>query len=115
MARILIIDPDPTAAKLLEEFVVELGHQVAGPEDMASGLGPDLVLLDPADNGAIASAAALREQSERLPIVCVSTHHPSEEVDALRPSAVLMKPFRGRLLEWAITEALLAQPVLAAA
>lgn len=115
MARILIIDPDSTAAQLLEEFVVEHGHQIVSPEDMASGPGLDLVLLESADTAALAAASELRERYDELPIVCVSNEHPNEEVDALRPSAFLMKPFRGRLLEWAISEALEAEPALVAA
>jgi DNA-binding response OmpR family regulator len=115
VASILIIEPDSVAHKLLAEFVSDLGHQVMGPEDTASGAGPDLVLLEPADEGSLALAQTLRARHARLPIVCVSSEHPTEAVDELQPSAFLAKPFRGRLLEWAIDEALLATPALAAA
>lgn len=114
MASILIIEPDPTAQRLLEEFVAGLGHQIMGPQDMASGLGPDLVLLESADAAALAQAQALRTEHHALPIVCVSSAHPDQNVDELRPSAFLMKPFRGRLLDWAISEALTGESLVAA-
>lgn len=115
VATILIIEPDATAHQLLADFVSELGHDVAGPEDTASGAGPDLVLLEPADEGSLALAQAMRADDRHVPIVCVSSEDPTDEVRELGPSAFLRKPFRGRLLEWAIDEALVAAPVLAAA
>lgn len=115
VASVLIIEPEAMAYRLLAEFVGELGHQVIGPEDTASGPEPDLVLLEPADEGSLALAQALRAQYTRLRIVCVSSEDPNPQVDELEPSAFLRKPFRSRLLGWAIDEALIATPALAAA
>jgi DNA-binding response OmpR family regulator len=112
VSGILVIEPDPIARQLLAEFVTGLGHEVV--DEPAAGATPDLVLIEPADAEALAQAQALRERQARVPIVCVSSEHPTEAVEELDPSAYLMKPFRGRLLEWAIAEALASAPALAA-
>lgn len=115
VASIIVIDADPVGRQLLEQFVTELGYAIAGPQDMATGPGPDLAIVDPADPAALAEAQALRRERNLMPIVCVSSVHPSDEVEALDPSAFLMKPLRGRLLDWAIADALETEPVLVAA
>ena len=114
MARILIIDSDPAGRERVAQAVTELGHATLGLEDMASGPGPDLAIVDPADPAALAAAHALRRERD-LPIVCVSSAHPTEEVEALDAAAFLCKPLRARLLDWAIADALALEPVLVAA
>jgi ABC-type sugar transport system substrate-binding protein len=114
VARILIIDADPAGPELVAQVVTELGHTVTGLEDMASGPGPDLALVDPADPAALSAALTLRRERD-LPIVCVSSTAPAAEVGALDPCAFLCKPLRARLLDWAIADALALEPVLVAA
>jgi DNA-binding NarL/FixJ family response regulator len=72
----------------------------------ASWPAPDLVLLEPADEASLATARALRERVAHLPIICLSNEHLVEVGESLEAAAFLMKPFRGRLLEWALAEAL---------
>ena len=114
MARILIIDPDPAGRELVARLVTELGHAATGLEDTASGPGPDLAIVDPADPAALAAARTLRRERD-LPIVCVSSARPTAEVEALEPCAFLCKPLRARLLDWAIADALALEPALVAA
>ena len=114
VARILVIDSDPAGRERVITLLTELGHATMGLEDMASGPGPDLAIVDPADPAALAAAQALRRERD-LPIVCVSSAHPTEEVEALDAAAFLCKPLRARLLDWAIADALALEPVLVAA
>lgn len=114
VARILVIDSDPAGRERVITLLTELGHATTGLEDMASGPGPDLAVVDPADPAALAAATALKRERD-LPIVCVSSAHPTDEVEALGPSAFLCKPLRARLLDWAIADALALEPVLRAA
>jgi DNA-binding response OmpR family regulator len=113
VSGILVIEPDPVARQLLADFVAGLGHDVV--DEPAAGATPDLVLIEPADEAALAAAQALREREAGVPIVCVSSEHPNEQIEELQPSAYLMKPFRNRLLEWAIAEALAGAPAYVAA
>jgi DNA-binding response OmpR family regulator len=115
VARILVIEPEAQARQYLESFVAELGHEVVQLKDEVGGLdekaswpAPDLVLLEPAAAESLAMVHALRERNPQLPIICVSSEHLNDELEALEAAAYLMKPFRGRLLEWAIAEALVA-------
>ena len=112
MARILVIEPEAQAREYLESFLQELGHEVVQLESEVGGLkkgswpAPDLVLLEPADEASLATARALRERVAHLPIICLSSEHLVEVGESLEAAAFLMKPFRGRLLEWALAEAL---------
>lgn len=112
MARILVIEPEAQAREYLESFLQELGHEVVQLEGEVGGLmkaswpAPDLVLLEPADEASLATARALRERVAHLPIICLSSEHLVEVGESLEAAAFLMKPFRGRLLEWALAEAL---------
>jgi DNA-binding response OmpR family regulator len=113
VARILVIEPEAQAREYLESFLQELGHEVVqlegeigGLDETASWPAPDLVLLEPADEASLATARALRERIAHLPIICLSSEHLVEIGESLQAAAFLMKPFRGRLLEWALAEAL---------
>jgi DNA-binding response OmpR family regulator len=112
VARILVIEPEAQAREYLESFLQELGHEVVQLEGEVGGLkkaswpAPDLVLLEPADEASLATARALRERVAHLPIICLSNEHLVEVGESLEAAAFLMKPFRGRLLEWALAEAL---------
>jgi DNA-binding response OmpR family regulator len=112
VARILVIEPEAQAREYLESFLQELGHEVVQLEGEVGGLkkaswpAPDLVLLEPADEASFASARALRERIAHLPVICLSSEHLVEIGESLQAAAFLMKPFRGRLLEWALAEAL---------
>jgi DNA-binding response OmpR family regulator len=112
VARILVIEPEAQAREYLESFLQELGHEVVQLEGEVGGLkkaswpAPDLVLLEPADEASLATARALRERVAHLPIICLSNEHLVEVGESLEAAAFLMKPFRGRLVEWALAEAL---------
>jgi hypothetical protein len=84
---------------------VQLEGEVGGLKK-ASWPAPDLVLLEPADEASLATARALRERVAHLPIICLSNEHLVGVGESLEAAAFLMKPFRGRLVEWALAEAL---------
>jgi CheY-like chemotaxis protein len=94
MALFLIIEPDEAIRLLYAEVVRGLGHDTTFPWDETNA-EPDVVLAEPADPRSFETALRLRLARPDLAIVCASIHEPvPEQVQALRPSAYLLKPFR---------------------
>jgi two-component system sensor histidine kinase/response regulator len=106
MARALIVDDDPTAARLVRKYLQRAGHEVVIRSDGRSGLDraigdpPDLVILDvmlPDLDGlevcrALRSVAATRD----LPVIFLSARSDlGDRVAGLDQGAVdyLVKPF----------------------
>jgi DNA-binding response OmpR family regulator len=64
------------------------------------------MILEPASGEALALAYQLRRRLEGLPIICASIRPADGTAKALRPVAYLVKPFRLKELEAALTAAL---------
>ena len=108
MAKILICEPHPDLRILLEVVVRRAGHEPVGLGELTNDDAPAAMILEPASAENLAAAAGLRRRFEDLPIICVSTLHPSAATTELAPVAYLVKPFRLRRLEAAIDAALAA-------
>jgi DNA-binding response OmpR family regulator len=108
MARILIHEPHPDVRVLLAAVVRRAGHDPVGQGELTSDDAPELMILEPASADGLAAAARLRGRLENLRIICASIYPPTDESCALHPVAHLIKPFRLRELEAAITSALAA-------
>ncbi len=109
MARILVCEPHPEVRSLLAHVVARLGHEaVFPPEDGGSLLreaSVDVLVIEPADPRALASAQILRLEREGIPIVCASIYPPSSHTRRLDPLAYLVKPFALGDLEAALAAA----------
>lgn len=110
MATVLIADPDPATAVLLELLLLRLGHRPIDQRVLDEGEEPDLLLLEPTSRPGVRLAWRLRERLPQLPILCVSIDAPTEESRLLRPVAHVMKPFRRSQLEEALRLALPSSP-----
>ncbi|MGH3036963.1 MAG: hypothetical protein ACRDMU_07255 [Gaiellaceae bacterium] len=115
MARILVCDPHPEVRALMGHVVSRLGHEPVYPSGPGDALprDVDVLLIEPADPGALGAAQVLRLRHEQLPIVCASIYPETAEARRLAPVAYLMKPFPLRELERALMTAVerLWQPV----
>jgi CheY-like chemotaxis protein len=107
MARILISEPHPDLRVLIEAVVRRTGNEPVGQGELTIDDAPAVMILEPAFADGLAAAARLRGRLD-LPIICASIYPPSDESCALHPVAHLIKPFRLRELEAAITSALAA-------
>jgi CheY-like chemotaxis protein len=108
MAQILISEPHPDLRVLIEAVVRRTGNEPVGQGELTIDDAPAVMILEPASADGLAAAARLRRRLEDLPIICASIYPPSDESCALHPVAHLIKPFRLRELEAAITSALAA-------
>jgi DNA-binding response OmpR family regulator len=108
VARILIHEPHPDVRVLLEAVVRRAGHEPVGHGELTVDETPELMILEPASAEGLAAAAKLRRRLEDLPIICTSIEPPSAVTRALDPFTYLVKPFRLRELESAISQALAA-------
>jgi DNA-binding response OmpR family regulator len=105
MARILIVEPHPEVRDLLVRIVERLGHTGVRLEDDQFGdAAADAALLEPGDEDALEVARDLHDRG--MPLVCVSIHPRSPEVEALEPAAYVLKPFALSEIERAIDAAL---------
>lgn len=107
MARILIRDDTPVLERLLAAVAARAGHDAlvldAQPRDHVDG---DLLLVDPLAAGAEEWASRLRAADPTLPVVCVGGDPLDPQAAALRPAAVVPKPFTIAALHLAIAETL---------
>lgn len=110
MARVLIAEPSADVRALLERAVRRLGHEPVVHERRADGepTEADVLLLEPAFNGGMELARALRRERPRLAIVICSIFPPSEELQELGPAAYVLKPFQRDTLEDALKHAISA-------
>ncbi|MDP9303987.1 MAG: hypothetical protein M3O92_05715 [Actinomycetota bacterium] len=93
MALFLIIEPHEEIRPLYAAVIRGLGHDAAFFDGGAIAK-PDVLLVEPAYPEAFEAALRLRLVHPDLPIVCASIHEPvREEVQVLRPSTYLLKPF----------------------
>lgn len=107
MARILIRDDTPVLERLLAAVATRAGHDVlplgATPSDDVDG---DLLLVDPLAAGAVEWASRLRAADPTLPVICIGGNPLDPHAAALRPAAVVPKPFTIAALDLAIAGAL---------
>jgi DNA-binding response OmpR family regulator len=107
--RILVCEPHEEVRTLLAHVVARLGHEAVFPqEDSGSGFRDDpvaVLVIEPADPRALATAQILRLEREEIPIVCASIYPPTAHSRRLEPVAYLVKPFALGELEAALTAA----------
>jgi CheY-like chemotaxis protein len=93
MALVLTIEPHEEIRPLYAAVIRGLGHEAVVFESGAIAK-PDVLLVEPAYPEPFEAARRLRLAHPDLPIVCASIHEPiREEVQVLRPSTYLLKPF----------------------
>lgn len=92
MADVLVLEPHPEIRELLVRLLVRLGYTPIDKNDLPERK-PDIVVLEPAAIGGIKIVQNLREQNPALPLVCVSIYPLEPWVEALLPTAHLLKPF----------------------
>lgn len=132
MARILVIDDDPTIRSLCTLALSNQGHEVTTAPDGRDGVALlgrhrfDLVVTDlvmPEQEG-IATIRSIRDQARDLPILAISGSMAGEQrggVDYLKlamslgAQASLRKPFSPRQLTSAVEALLGAEPLPPAA
>jgi DNA-binding response OmpR family regulator len=109
VARILICEPHSEVRGLLAHVAARLGHEPSFPEDEAGqrfdAKAVDVLVIEPADPRALATAQILRLQREEVPIICASIYPPSSHTRRLGPVAYIVKPFALGELEEAIQAA----------
>jgi CheY-like chemotaxis protein len=105
VARVLVAEPEPDLRLLAEQALLELGHEPVAPDAQRVGDAVDVLLLAPSDQ-TLALTYELRRRHPQLPIVCVATHAPNEEVRRLRAAAHLLKPYTLAELQQALARAL---------
>jgi DNA-binding LytR/AlgR family response regulator len=106
MAVIVIAEPDPVLAELFAAVVARLGHTSFDLEHDERPARVDAIVVEPADERALAWAQLLRLLQPSVPIVFATTLPPSKAALELEPVAVLMKPFTLDELETALERAL---------
>ena len=127
--RILVAEDEQVVAMDLEQSLIGLGYEVSGIADsgwqairMAGETHPDLVLMDVQLRGKMDGIAAAEEIRRRwqIPVVYTTAYSSDmtiERAKATEPLGFLVKPFRTRELNAAISLALhqhrLAREVLA--
>jgi CheY-like chemotaxis protein len=92
MALFLIIEPHEDIRRLYAAVVRGLGHEVAFFDGLPLA-NPDVVLVEPAHAEALEAALRLQRDNPGLPIVCASVNGHSREVQVLRATTYLVKPF----------------------
>lgn len=116
---ILVVEDDPTTAKLIELQLIALGFEVLAVVDCGedalgavSRLAPDLVLMDVALAGpldGIEAAGALVAAGHAVPVVFLTAHHDAATMERIQrhlPFGCLTKPPRQEQLATAIRIAL---------
>lgn len=110
MAKVLIAEPSADVRALLERSVRRLGHEpvVHDRRQREEARDVDVLLLEPAFNGGLELAQALRSTKPDLAIVICSIFPPSPELQELGPVAHVLKPFQREALERALRAAVVA-------
>jgi DNA-binding NtrC family response regulator len=108
VARIVIVESQRDVLDLFQHMLIRAGHapipyDPAFPEDLVRA---DVLLVEPAHDGALDLVRDLRERRPSLPVVFASIYPQTDELRALRPAAYLEKPFEYGELERAVARAL---------
>jgi DNA-binding NtrC family response regulator len=106
-ARVLIGEPFPEVRQLLERAVDLLGHEPVAHQPGAAAMprDVDVLVLEPALEGGLELARALRAGNPDLPVICTCSEAPATEFSELSPIAYLVKPFALADLERALLDA----------
>ena len=106
--RVLIGEPFPEVARLLEHAVGHLGHEAVAQRGAWDGTqlpDVDVLVLEPELENGLELARALRREKPGLPVICTVNGTPRHGVDELDPVATLVKPFALAELEAALRDA----------
>ena len=124
MARILIIDDEPSVRRMLRQMLENAGHEVVEAENGRSGLDvfrdrpPDLVMTDiimPQKEG-IQTIAEMRHEAPQVPVIAMSGGGRTRNLDFLKLAekvgahSTIAKPFRMADVLKAVTDALQPPP-----
>jgi DNA-binding NtrC family response regulator len=117
MARIIIIDDEPSVLMALEQLLRSIGHQVILAEDARKGIlthqtqPADLIITDlymPEQDG-VETIVQLKKLSPDVPIIAMTGNVRSNIMDVAKKlgvKAVLEKPFQMEHLLQVVEEAL---------
>jgi|SRR5271165_5213197 len=100
MSRILVVDDEPMIAMLLEDWLIELGHEIVGPAHSASSA---LALLETASPDAAIVDVSLGDESgypvaeclskRKIPFVFATGYGQANLMPPFAGTRVLTKPF----------------------
>jgi len=119
MARVLVVEDEPTIATTVAEWLVEVGHTVIGPAaDIESALtllaekGADVALIDVSLGGApVGLSLAEMLRAQRVPFAFLTGYSVTLFPVALRDYPRLEKPFgRDQLLS--VVDQLITTPTV---
>jgi CheY-like chemotaxis protein len=98
--RILIVDDEPLVAKMVAEWVEELGHEVAGPfRDASSALAlvaatpPDAAIVDVSLGAGSGYTVAESLAQRKIPFVFATGHAEGSLIPRFSGTPVLVKPY----------------------
>lgn len=102
-------EPQPEICSLLAHVIGRLGHEAGFPnEDGGIAGAVDVLVVEPGDPRALATAQIVTLEQEGVSIVCASIFPPGAYTRLLHPVAYLVKPFALRELEAALVAAVAA-------
>jgi CheY-like chemotaxis protein len=112
MSRILIVDDEPMIAKLLSDWLDELGHETLGPtHNCASALAlieqtlPDAAIIDLSLGGSESGYPVAHSLAGRnVPFVFATGHTAGDLSPGFEGSSVLAKPFDFAAVQHAVKE-----------
>ena len=108
--RVLVVEDEPLLSMLLEESVMELGHELAGSAatvdqalETLQSRAIDIALLDfSLGHKTTSLPVAERLQAAGIPFIFLSGHHSLEGEGDIPPAPLLTKPFSLEQLDAAI-------------
>jgi CheY-like chemotaxis protein len=110
--RILIIEDESIVAMMVEDLIVDMGHEVVGSaarldeaQKLASDLACDFAILDVNLNGQYTYPVAEALKARGVPFVFATGYGVAGLKEEWRSNPVLQKPFQPEDLEAAINNA----------
>lgn len=107
--RVLVVEDEAVVAMLLEDMLIDLGHEVAGAAgrfdqalEAAQTLAVDLAILDVNLNGTLTYPVAEALRARGVPVIFATGYGSDGLRDDWRSAPVIQKPFQIRDLERAI-------------
>jgi CheY-like chemotaxis protein len=100
MARILVLDDEPTISMMLQDWLTELNCETVGPAYSVEGAltlietaCPDAAILDLSVRDETSYAVATSLRARRVPFAFATGHGGQGVVDAFKHEIILSKPF----------------------
>lgn len=94
VATVLVCEPNGEIRDLLARVIGRLGHEAVFPNEDGGAPGAvDVLVVEPGDPWALATARIVRLAQDGIPIVAPSIYPPTWHTRRLRPVAHLVKPF----------------------